>query len=860
MKRFLLILLLFPSFIAGQVIDDFSDGDFTNNPTWSGSDSIFVVNDAFQLQLKATVAGQAWLSTPIENSNETVEWRFWIREAFAPSGGNFCDVFLSSNTADVTAATQAYFLRFGEAGSNDAIELYRKTNSENTLICRGTNGLIASSFALSVKVVRDENGKWQIFIDPSSNNMYAFEAEGTDNTYDISGFFGFMTTYTKSNSTKFYFDNVYIGAHEIDTTPPTLLSCIAKSTNDIELTFDEALDGSALNPENYVAGNGLGNPSGVQFGISASVINLFYENGFENGITYPLTINNIKDLSGNAAATMHTTFCFYMASEYDVVINEIMADPSPVVGLPEWEYIELYNDSDFAIDLTDWKLTIGNTEKTIGTYLFESKSYLLLCHNDAIPELSEYGNCMGFSGFQIANSGASLNIISKEGTVISRVSFADSWYNDSNKKDGGWSLEQINPSNPCAGRANWAASVDPSGGTPGHINSVNSSVTQKPAVDRLTMTSETILHLWFDQQMSAQSIENTQAYQIKERQEHPVAAYSNPADPNFVELVFANPFSQGTLYTLVLSDALTNCVGIEIDNNTEISFGIPDEIAKGDILINEILFNPIGGGVDYVELYNHSDKTIDISQLQLGVVRYSFPNPADTTLKTISNESRLFLPQTYLLLSTNSQIVGEQYQCPTDNFLEMSSFPSYPNKEGHPILVTKNGLVIDEMRYTEDMHYPLLNTVTGVSLERISFDSPSNEPLNWHSAAESVGFGTPGYENSMKAIPQYDNNKITVFPEAFSPDGDGFDDVTLISYQFDEAGYTLNMYIFDAQGQQKRHLIKSSLVNQQGSIPWDGLDEKGNRVSMGIYVVYTEVFDLKGNTKKYKQPVVVVSR
>ncbi|MDR0970471.1 MAG: lamin tail domain-containing protein [Lentimicrobiaceae bacterium] len=861
MKKYLCILLLFPSVIAaGQVIDDFSDGDFTHNPTWSGSDTIFTVNSAFQLQLNATDAGRAWLSTPIESSTETVEWRFWIRENFTPSGNNFCDVFLSSNMPDLTVATQAYFLRFGEAGSNDAIELYRKTEDGNTLICRGTNGLIASSFALSVKVVHDKTGKWQFFVDPANNGMYALEAEGTDNTYDIGGFFGFLATYTKSNSTKFYFDNVYVGAHEIDTTPPTLLSCIAKNTNNIELAFDESLDVNALNTENYFSGNGLGNPTSVQFGTSASVVNLFYENGFENGFTYTLTINNIKDISGNVAVTIQTAFCFYIASEYDILINEIMADPSPVVGLPEWEYIELYNASDFAIDLTDWQLNIGTSTKTIGTYLFESGAYLLLCHSDAVQELSSYGNCIGFSSFQIPNAEASLSFVSKEGTVVSRVSFTDLWYNDSNKKNGGWSLEQINTSNPCAERTNWTASVNASGGTPGSENSVNSSTIQKPTINRLTMASETILHLWFDQQMSAQSIENIQAYQIKETQQHPTAAYSSAADLNFVELVFAHSFSQGTLYTLVLSDLLTNCVGIEIENNTEISFGIPDEIAKGDILINEILFNPIGGGVDYVELYNYSDKTIDISQLQLGAIRHSFPNPADTTLRAISTESRLFLPQTYLLLSTNSRIVGEQYRCATDNFLEMSSFPSYPNTSGHPVLVTTSGLVIDEMQYAVDMHYPLLNTVVGVSLERISFDSPSNEPLNWHSAAESVGFGTPGYENSMKVIPQYDNNKITVYPEAFSPDGDGFEDVTLINYQFDEAGYTLNMYILDAQGQQKRHLIKNSLVSQQGSIPWDGLDEKGNRVSMGIYVLYTEVFDLNGNVKKYKKAIVVASR
>ena len=59
--------------------------------------------------------------------------------------------------------------------------------------------------------------------------------------------------------------------------------------------------------------------------------------------------------------------------------------------------------------------------------------------------------------------------------------------------------------------------------------------------------------------------------------------------------------------------------------------------------------------MDYVELYNNTDKTFDLSALMLGVIKESFPNPADTTLKEITAENRLFLPHTYVLFSTNSE-------------------------------------------------------------------------------------------------------------------------------------------------------------------------------------------------------------
>ena len=125
MKKTLLFLFLLPLSLFAQVTDDFSDGDFTQNPTWSGTTDKFTVNSSLQLQLNAEEAGTAYLALPVVEY-ESMEWQFWIREAFAPSGNNFTDVWLCADNADLTQATQGYFLRFGEGGSNDAIELFRK--------------------------------------------------------------------------------------------------------------------------------------------------------------------------------------------------------------------------------------------------------------------------------------------------------------------------------------------------------------------------------------------------------------------------------------------------------------------------------------------------------------------------------------------------------------------------------------------------------------------------------------------------------------------------------------------------------------------------------------------------------------
>ena len=301
-------------------------------------------------------------------------------------------------------------------------------------------------------------------------------------------------------------------------------------------------------------------------------------------------------------------------------------------------------------------------------------------------------------------------------------------------------------------------------------------------------------------------------------------------------------------------------MGTTVEADTRVQFGIPNDIAEGEIVINEILFDPIAPGVDYVELYNNSDKTFDLNAMMLGVVKESFPNPADTTLKEVASESRLFLPRTYVLLSTNSEIVGQQYGCPTDNYVQMASFPGYANAGGTAILMGKNGALIDAMYFSEKMHYPLLKVTKGVSLERVSFDQPSMDDDNWHSAAENVHFGTPGKPNSMMQAAEPSQDAVSVNPDIFSPDGDGFEDACFISYRFDEAGYTMNTYVFNAAGQQLRHLAKGELVGQEGSILWNGLDDNGNRVPIGVYVVVTEVFNFNGKVKQFKNAVVVGTR
>ena len=551
------------------------------------------------------------------------------------------------------------------------------------------------------------------------------------------------------------------------------------------------------------------------------------------------------------------------AYENDIVINEIMADPSPSVGLPEWEFVELYNTSDSTINIKNWKLILGKKEFSFKEDTeIQPDDYLILCHKDAIDDLSLYGNCHAFSSFQITNSGSDIILIDENENLISSVNFDISWHSSTYKKDGGWSLEQIDAFNPCAGKANWSSSNAKAGGTPGMINSIANENIILPELDHINPISHNELEVFFNQNMNLESLNNIDNYFISELNLSPIKTELIKHKHDYVKLIFDYFFKEGDLYTLNINN-VTNCKNISLYNEIKARFGIPSEVSRNDIIINEILFNPISPGVDYLELYNRSDKVIDLKDLMFGTIKQSFPNPPDTILKELCYESRIMLPHSYVLLSTDKEIVMEQYldaDFDSDSdFLDVESFPSFPNEEGHVIICDKGRVPIDEMKYSDKMHYDLLSITQGVALERISFENSSMDENNWHSASFNVNYGTPGYKNSVAADinDEIEKNRISIIPEIFSPDGDGNDDICSICYNVEDLGYSLNIRVFNTDGLLIRNLFNNNLVSNEGAVHWDGSDDNNRSVTPGIYIIQAEIFDLKGNVARSRNVVVV---
>jgi hypothetical protein len=280
-----------------------------------------------------------------------------------------------------------------------------------------------------------------------------------------------------------------------------------------------------------------------------------------------------------------------------------------------------------------------------------------------------------------------------------------------------------------------------------------------------------------------------------------------------------------------------------------------EPIETGDILISEILFNPVASGSDYVEIYNNSTKEISTNRLYLA----SRDSKLELTqVYPLSKSKNMFLPENYLALTkdTNGVFPWFEIKC-RECFLQMEKFPSYNNDFDYVVLLDENMNVIDELFYSEKMHHLLLAEEKGISLERISFEANTNDIKNWHSASTTSGYGTPGYKNSHFKIEDTQTPKITFYPESFSPNFDGYNDEYQIQYELEKPGYIANITIFDSAGRFVMKLTNNEILGTSGKITWNGDDQTGKRQNLGVYVVLVEIFNTSGEVYQYKDGIVL---
>ena len=574
----------------------------------------------------------------------------------------------------------------------------------------------------------------------------------------------------------------------------------------------------------------------------------------DEATNYNVILSHLFDAIGDEVPVVEQQLSYYFAKRFDVVINEIMVDPNPSMGLPETEYIELHNTTNQTIELSGWVLNVNGKSSILQDADIKPNSYLLLIPSTSSEEWAAYDQTLPLSNWSaLTNTSCDIVLYNNKPEVMEAYRFKrDAINGEPFKADGGWSVERIDANNLSGEDDNYHWSMSLSGGTPGISNSVanENRDTNAPLITSFEMVDDTTLHLAFSETMRLFD-------DVKLEITPKPASYTKTLDTlflNYLNLHFSQILTLNQIYSLNHIN-ISDYAGHQLELSEPLLFGLADSLEAGDILINEVLFNPYPDGADFVELYNVSGKIIDISELymasiKLGQVEKLYPT---TTAK------HLLMPHSYLVLTTDKTNIQEHYLCENPSaIIEVNTMPSLPDDEGIVCLTNIKGQIIEQFAYSDKMHFDLIKEEEGVSLERLSFSKGTNEISNWHSAASTAGYATPTYQNSQTAVKnEVPESNFSVSPEVFTPNGDGIDDLLHLYYNNTEVGGLVTIRIYDSSGKVIKHLANNESIGMAGDFVWDGLSDKSHALRPGIYIIYIQKLYPSGQVIQKKLSCVI---
>jgi Lamin Tail Domain len=545
---------------------------------------------------------------------------------------------------------------------------------------------------------------------------------------------------------------------------------------------------------------------------------------------------------------------------YDILINEFLPDPLPQVGLPNAEFIELFNRSNKTLNLKDFKLVNGTVSTVLPPFVLKPAAYVVVYTKKTGVDFSKFGDTLPVTKLiALSNPNDTFYLAAPNGEIIDAARYDLTFYQNSKKAEGGWSLERTHPNAPCNGLA-WTASNNLLGGTPSKRNSVAIDAVDKtpPLVERYYLKDDKTLVVTFDKSLDRVVAEQTPQYQTMEG----VKISSSrilPTSFSTIQLSFNAALQPKRLYNLVIKTTLKDCQGNPLSIADTLAIQVPEKPTRNDLIVNEILINPEVGGSRFLELYNRSEKALDIGGLRI----------IDSTrgdVKTVTTNF-LLLPKQYVALTENPSYIEKRYNGTPFRFsILKNKLPTWNEAFGNVSVYAVEGskiIVLDSFSYEKSWHNPLLATSEGVSLEKIHPNVSSTNKSNWQSAAEKSGFATPAHKNSQFRDPQETPSVSTAFwfdKNTFSPDDDGYEDALLIHYKLDKGGGLATVKIFDSNGHLAKVLTTNELLATEGVLRWQGERIDGSKATIGVYIMVINVVFPTGLSTYQKLPFALTTK
>ena len=821
--RALVIIHLFPAILSGQFVEDFSNSELSK---WHGDTLHFRINEEQKLQLNRDEAGESLIYTE-SNLFDSLLFEIDLELKFSASSNNMIQLLIASN--DIGSDTiHRYFLEIGESGSEDRIRFMLQRHDSIRLLASGLKD-VSKSIDLGIRMMYVDQ-EWILECSTDGINWeQEFRVHVSDYELESFNYTGLKCRYTKSNADKFLFDKIAVSKIQADSLAPHIQSYSTVNDREIQLIFDEkikdirGLDSISIELEPQIQIDTLFFDT-----ITKNKIVVHLDSDLSSCHSYQLRIANIEDLHGNRSfEQLYELYNYSKPSNSEIKINEILFDPFS----DSEDFIEIINASNKYLDLDS--LIIRNDDKDeeviIEAMITLAPKEIVCLSPDIVSLKNSYsipGNAKLYEqelpSFNNASGNAQILIKVQDGIrqIIDEMNYTNSMHDDTIDDTEGLSLERkqlLDTKDPID---NWCSSLN--GASPGYINSIadNSKFLTAEVLDPYEIVISSYLDFSSDIHTHNFAIDNIQI------SDH----YFDSENSREIILLLDRELEDGTIYHLKVQELQDVCS--HVIPPEEFDIRRIHSVQNGDIVINEILFDPYPDNYDFIELKNISSKFLELEGLDIR-------NSQNGQLSNIKN-SIILDPESVIAFSLDPEQLRQKYEAPDTALIHALELPAFNNDSGNAILSLNhsgNPIVFDSLTYLADMHSPLLSDTEGVSLERISVWAPSDDINNWHSSAQSNNYATPGYSNSSRIDQSASEEIIYIEPKVFSPDGDAYNDLFFIHYDLPKAGFIANVDVFTDKGIFIVHLSLNEVLGTSGFIAWDGTNYNGTIASVGMYIV-----------------------
>jgi hypothetical protein len=865
MKKVILLLIFLPYQATAQIFENFESGSFQNwvsdIPAHWAADNSGSLDGSYSLHhcFDNPDNGTDRIGVPLGpihlNEGET-RWEFTLRHGYDPSSSNNWAAFLMSDVQPGSFAfsgINAYAIGVNITGSDDSLRLVKIKGSSllPVLTCRlNWQTDIGMLKAAVIDVTRTPTGSWSVKVSLTNGQVLANNTGTTDNELFAANYFGFLYRYTSTKDRLLWIDNVKVsGIFYEDKTAPSPVSVVVAGKHSVRISFSEHPADSLLVASNFTLEEK--NAAKLQI-IDPLTILLNFDSEFKNKNKNTISIKNLCDENGNCSEMVLADFVPVWADPGDIIISEIMVDPSPQVSLPEAEFIELTNRTEFEFDLDKCRFVAGQKYYEISGIKLNKGEILILCEDADTVLFHQYGNVKGLAHFPSLSQEGIICLSDSSGRLIHYVEYDKRSYGSALKTEGGWSLEMIDTQSPFNTDKNWIASK----GSPGKTNL--SAGTNRdlsfPGITNVFPVDSLALRIWFSEPVfDVESLESS----VIPGNDITEILPDNLINTEFI-FSLAKPIQNGSICEISIPSTVKDYAGNSIQVKDAV-IGLPQQPSNGDLLFNEIMFNPLPGDPDYIELYNCSGKIIDAARIYLISVNEETSDTSE--LYQLSAGHRCIMPGSYYAISTDRDLVIERYpQADPDHIFDVGALPSMPDDKGRLLLLSRELDIIDDTKYDDKMHYSLLSGHEGIALEKIEPCTSSKDALSWHSASQNSGWGTPGNLNSISDLEPQSGDMISLSTLQITPDDDGNDDMLRIDMSFTSISNVVSLVVYDETGSPVRKLVSNVLCGPESAFVWDATADDGTLVRSGVYVIYLTMYDSAGKTGKWKKACTVIRK